>query len=138
MMMMMMMIIMMNYLCGMVDRRKAFNCQKSSLSRIYVTRRAGFKLAQDPSSGLVEWSCAVVIITIPRGQVIFENSTFKKIYLKHIIFVGVICFKILLVVVHSLKYCVILFEENSCSQSLTFANLLASLGGSAWVIHLFK
>ena len=49
MMMMMMMMMMMNCFCGMVDRRKVFSlissrdhCQRSSLSRISDTPRAGF------------------------------------------------------------------------------------------------
>ena len=61
--------------CGMVYRRKAFSlissrhhCQRSSPSRISDTPRAGFETAQNLSSGLVEWSCAVVITTIPRRQ----------------------------------------------------------------------
>ena len=50
--------------CGMVDRRKAFSlCQRSSPSRISDTPRAGFEPAQNLSSDLVEWSCAVVITT---------------------------------------------------------------------------
>ena len=64
-----------NCFCGMVDRRKAFSlissrdhCQRSSPSRISDTPRAGFEDAQNLSSGLVEWSCAVVIITTPRRQ----------------------------------------------------------------------
>ena len=51
----------MNYFCGMVDRRKAFSlissrdhCQRSSPSRISNTPRAGFEPAQNLSSGLVE------------------------------------------------------------------------------------
>ena len=59
--------------CGMVDRRKAFSlissrghCQRSSLSRISDTPRAGFEPAQNLSSGLVKWRCAVVITTTPR------------------------------------------------------------------------
>ena len=59
--------MMMNCLCGMVDRWKAFSlipsrdhCQRSSPSRFCDTPRAGFEPAQSLSSGLVEWSCAVV------------------------------------------------------------------------------
>ena len=70
---MMMMVMMMNCFCGMVDRRKAFglissrdHCQRSSPSRISDTPRAGFEPAQNLSSGLVEWSCALVITTTPR------------------------------------------------------------------------
>ena len=66
-------ISLMNCFCGMVDRRKAFSlissrdhCQRSSPSQISNTPRAGFKPAQSLSSGLVEWSCAVMITTTPR------------------------------------------------------------------------
>ena len=61
--------------CGMVDRRKAFSlissrdhCQRFSPSRISDTSRTGFEPAQNLNSGFVEWSCAVVITTIPRRQ----------------------------------------------------------------------
>ena len=71
--MMMMMMIMMNCFCGMVDWRKMFSlissqdhCQRYSPSRISDTTRAGFEPAQNLSSGLAEWSCAVVITTAPR------------------------------------------------------------------------
>ena len=67
--------MMMNCFYGMVDRRKAFSlissrdhCQRSSPSRISDTPRAGFEPAQNQSSGLVEWSCAVVITTTPPFQ----------------------------------------------------------------------
>ena len=69
----MMMMMMMNCFCGMVDRRKAISlissqnhCQRSSLSRISDTLRAGFEPAQSLSLGLVEWSCEVMITTTPR------------------------------------------------------------------------
>ena len=42
------------------------HCQKSSPSRISDTPRAAFEPAQNLSSGLVEWSCAVVRTTTPR------------------------------------------------------------------------
>ena len=42
------------------------HCQRSSLSRISDTPRAGFEPVQSLSSGLVEWSCAIVITTTPR------------------------------------------------------------------------
>ena len=65
--------MMMNCFCGMVDRRKAFSlissrdhCQRSSPSRISDTPWPGFEPAQSLSSGLVEWSCVVVITTTPR------------------------------------------------------------------------
>ena len=65
--------MMMNCFCGMVDRQKVFSlissrdhCQWSSPSRISDTPRVGFEPAQSLSSGLVEWSCSVVITTTPR------------------------------------------------------------------------
>ena len=61
-----------NCFCGMVDQRKTFSlmfsrdhCPRSWPSRISVTSRAKFEPAQNPSSGLVEWSCGVVITTTP-------------------------------------------------------------------------
>ena len=64
----MMMVKMTNCFCGMVDRRKAFrldssrgHCPRSSPSRISDTPQAGFEPAKNLSSGLVKWSCAVVI-----------------------------------------------------------------------------
>ena len=62
-----------NCVCCMVDRRIAFSlissldhCQRFSPSWISDTPRAGFELAQNLSSGLVEWSFAVVTATITR------------------------------------------------------------------------
>ena len=42
------------------------HCQRSSPSRISDTPRAEFEFAQNLSSVLVEWSCAVVTTTTPR------------------------------------------------------------------------
>ena len=63
---------MMNCFCGMLERRKVFNlissrdyCQRSSPSPIFNTPRVGLEPAQNLSSDLVEWSCAVVITTAP-------------------------------------------------------------------------
>ena len=64
MMMMMMMMMMMNCFCGMVDRRIAFSLISSRDQG--PGPRAGFEPAQNLSSGLVEWNCAVVITTTPR------------------------------------------------------------------------
>ena len=70
---MMMMMMMVNCFYGIVDRRKSFSlissrdhCQRSSPSRISDTPRAGFEPAQSLSSGLIEWSCTVVITTTLR------------------------------------------------------------------------
>ena len=67
--------MMMNCFCGMVDRRKAFtlissqdHCQRSSPLWISDTPQAGFEPAQNLSSGLVEWSCAVILISSLTGQ----------------------------------------------------------------------
>ena len=74
-----MMIMMMNCFCGMVDRRKTCSLifsqdhsQRSSPLRISDTLRAEFEPAQNFSSGLVEWSCAVVITTTPRRHKVNE------------------------------------------------------------------
>ena len=45
------------------------HCQRSSPPQISNTPQAEFEPAQNLSSGLVEWSCAVVITTTPRRQV---------------------------------------------------------------------
>ena len=90
-MMMMMMMMMMNCFCGMVDRRIAFSlissrdyCQRFSPSRIYDNPRAGFEPAQDLSSGLVEWSCAVVTTTIPQRHIWYEcRLNILKTLVKH-------------------------------------------------------
>ena len=67
--------MMMNCLCGMVDRGKAFSlissrdhCQRSSPLRISDTPRVGFESAQNLSSGLVESNFAVVITTTPQRR----------------------------------------------------------------------
>ena len=64
--------MMMNCFCGMVDRQKVFSvifsrdhCQRFPPSQISDTSRAGFEPAQNLSSDLVEWSCAVSITTTP-------------------------------------------------------------------------
>ena len=69
----MIMIMVMNCFCVMVDRRKAFSlissrnhCRRSWPSWISDTPRVGFEPAQNLISGLVKWSCAVVITTTPR------------------------------------------------------------------------
>ena len=76
-MMMMMMMMMMNCFCGMVEWRKAFSiisswdhCQRPSTLRISDTSQAGFEHAQNLSSDLVKWSCAVVITTTPQPHMI--------------------------------------------------------------------
>ena len=65
--------MMMKCFCGMVDRRKAFSlissrnhCERTSPLQISDTPLAGFEPAQSLSSGLVEWSCAVVITATPQ------------------------------------------------------------------------
>ena len=85
---MMMMMMMMNCFCGKVDRRKAFSlissrdhCQRSSPSRISDTPLTGFGPAQNLSSGLVEWSCAAVITTVPRRHKVSLNMECKGLNL---------------------------------------------------------
>ena len=60
--------------CGMVDQQKVFSlissqdhCQRYSPSQISDMLQAAFEPAQNLSSGLVEWSYAVVITTTPWG-----------------------------------------------------------------------
>ena len=54
--------------------------QRSLPSRISDTLRAGFEPAQNLSSGLVEWSCTVVITTTPRHHVAVKLfSTIKNL-----------------------------------------------------------
>ena len=86
MMMMMMMMMIMNFFCGMADRRKAFrlissrdHCQRSSHLWISDTLRAGFEPAQNLSSGLVEWSCTVVITATPRRH-LFTSHIYLHFY----------------------------------------------------------
>ena len=76
-----------NCFCSMIDQRKAFSfissrddCQRSSPSRISDTSRVGFEPVQNLGSGIVEWSCAVVITTTPTilnnyalSHVIYES-----------------------------------------------------------------
>ena len=64
----------------MVDWQKAFSlisswdhCQRSSPLRISNTPLRRFDPAQNLSSGLVEWSCAVVITTTPRCYNVILN-----------------------------------------------------------------
>ena len=45
------------------------HCQRSSLSWISYTARAGLEPAQNLSSGFVKWSCAVVITTTSRQHI---------------------------------------------------------------------
>ena len=87
------MMMMMNCFCDMVDWWKVFclissrdHCQRSSTSRVSNMLQTGFEPAQNLSSGLVEWSCAVVITTTPRHRyttLLPEGRiNFKRRYLK--------------------------------------------------------
>ena len=87
-----MMKMMMSCFCGVIDRRKVYSlissrdhCQRSSQSRISDTPRAGFEPAQSPSSGIDEWSCAVVIATAPRRCSILKHLVVRilEIYLNN-------------------------------------------------------
>ena len=68
-------VMMMNCFHIMVDRRKAFSLipsrdhsQRFSPSQISDKPQAGIEPGQNLSSAFVEWSCAVVVTTTPRGQ----------------------------------------------------------------------
>ena len=78
-----------NWFCGMVDRWKVFSlissrnhCHRSSSSRISPVDQAGFEPAQNLSSGLVEWNCAVVITTTPRRHKNRRHANTKHTTLK--------------------------------------------------------
>ena len=77
--------MMMNCFCGMVDQQKTFSLmsswdhyQRSSPLQIFDTLR--FESAQNLRSGLVEWSCAVVITTTLQRQFRF-NSWYNQLTL---------------------------------------------------------
>ena len=81
-----MMMMMMDCFCGIADLRKAFSlissqdhCQRSSLWRISDTQGAGFEPLENMSSGLAEWSCAVVITTTPQPNERFDLIITVKI-----------------------------------------------------------
>ena len=68
--MIIMMMMIMTYFYGMLDRRNTSSftssrghSQRCSSLRISDTSQAGFEPALNLGSGLVEWSCAVVITT---------------------------------------------------------------------------
>ena len=76
----------MDCFCGIADLRKAFSlissqdhCQRSSLWRISDTQGAGFEPLENMSSGLAEWSCAVVITTTPQPNERFDLIITVKI-----------------------------------------------------------
>ena len=68
----------------------------------------------------------------------WELLLLKRVYLKPQIFVKTIYiyfFKTPPGVVHSLKYCVILFEESSSDRPFIFLTVLISFAESPWAIH---
>ena len=63
----------MNCFCGMVDQWRTVSlvsnwdhCQRSSQPEISDMPQTGFEPVQNLISGFIEWSCAVVITTMPR------------------------------------------------------------------------
>ena len=84
--------MMVNCLSGMVDQQKALNhissqdhCKRSSPMRISNMLQGEFEPAQNLSSGLVEWSCAVVITTTPQCYRWLIMTVFCKFLLKRFI-----------------------------------------------------
>ena len=136
-----------NCYCGMVDRQKAFSlisswdhCQRSSPSRISDRLRAGFEPAQNLSSGLVEWSCAVVITTTPlhpsRGQggdikglsilLFFSCKILSELCILMFIFILTFCF-----------YCLCdLFHKIGVGLRLTGENLTEAMLTESWTEQL--
>ena len=53
----------------------ATNCQRSAPLQIFNTLQAGFEPVENLSSGLVEWSCAVVINTTPQRHYYNQYTT---------------------------------------------------------------
>ena len=108
-------LMMMNFFCGMVDQRKAFNlisgwghCQRSSSSRISNKQQARFEPVQHLSSGLVWWSCAVATTITPRHH----NSAIMYHY--HLLLLQYHCFYV------SLVMTIIFIYVNFC-QCYTFS-----------------
>ena len=73
-----MMMMMMNCCCDLVERWKAFSlissqdhCLRSSPLWISDTPQVGLELVQNLNAGLVQWSCAVVITTMPQHHIAF-------------------------------------------------------------------
>ena len=61
------------FVCGMGEQWKASSlisnhdyCQRPSPLQICGTPRAGFEPTQNLSSGLVDWTCEVVITTVNK------------------------------------------------------------------------
>ena len=137
------MMVMVNCFCDIVDRRKTFSlissqdhCQRSSPSRIPDMQRAGFEPAQNLSSGLVELSCAVVIMaTVNKLKYVLflrklqaidlQNRTSSLVFFKNFIHTNTL----------------ILFEEYLFFLN-TFLNgwlcLLYSFIEFQWLILLFS
>ena len=131
-MMMMKMIMMMNCCCGMVDWWKVFSlifsqdhCQRSSPSWISDTLQAGFEPVQNLSSGLVEWSCAVVITTTPWHHKIILN-VIKACVCYFSLFLKEMYFFVILNKVHWKKFNLQLFFSSHC-----FTNIY-----SLWSYHV--
>ena len=75
--------------CGMVDQRKTFSlifsldiAARDFHNRESPTRRAGFELVQNLSSGFVEWSCAVVIPT--SRHYYYHNCHYYRVALSYV------------------------------------------------------
>ena len=73
----------------------ATNCQRSAPLQIFNMLQAGFEPVENLSSGLVEWSCAVVINTTPQHH--YYNQYTMTLYAERLgyefvtIFVTFVC-----------------------------------------------
>ena len=79
----------MNCFCGMVDQWKVFSlisnrdhCQRSSSLPVSDMSGTGFEPTQNLISGLVEWSCAVVITTTPQLHNSSKTKDDNKVFIK--------------------------------------------------------
>ena len=92
----------------MVDRRKKFSlisspdqCQMSSPSQVSDMPRAGLEPAQNLSSGIVEWSCAVAVTCTPQHPILFLQVIVSMIYIA-LLFVDIL--KYLHMCLHKVLY----------------------------------
>ena len=76
--------MMMTCFCDMVSQWKIFSlissrdyCKRSSPSQIFDTSQVGFAPAQNLSSGLVKWSCAVVATATPRLHAVIATQSLQ-------------------------------------------------------------
>ena len=108
--------------CGMVDRRKKFSlisspdqCQMSSPSQVSDMPRAELEPAQNLSSRIVEWSCAVAVTSTPRHLTLFLQVIVSMICIV-LLFLDIL--KYLHMCLHKVLY-TLLFTKNTFIPTVT-------------------